>query len=194
MNISKIGSKDSVAAAQKYINSALSISVEGLAGCSVNGAKRVSSRMATDDSLEIFQQLPKAELSRIGLRYCHSDEPACDECPMQNFCVFGRRSLTSKDSGGIPFIDLFSGAGGLSLGLEISGFRPACAVDIDPSSLETYSFNRPFLSHDSVICSSIEDSSVLQGLPKAPIVVVTGLRVSLRAGVRPVLGWCLCWG
>jgi DNA (cytosine-5)-methyltransferase 1 len=39
-------------------------------------------------------------------------------------------------------IDLFAGAGGLSLGFENSGYSIAFAVDIDKSSMETYSRNR----------------------------------------------------
>ena len=38
-------------------------------------------------------------------------------------------------------IDLFSGAGGLSLGLEAAGYRVALAVDIDEWALETHAHN-----------------------------------------------------
>lgn len=39
-------------------------------------------------------------------------------------------------------VDLFAGAGGLSLGFERAGFRVALAVDSDPGALETYARNR----------------------------------------------------
>src|SRR5690348_3033114 len=38
-------------------------------------------------------------------------------------------------------IDLFSGAGGLSLGLEAAGYRVALAVDSDEWALETHAHN-----------------------------------------------------
>jgi DNA (cytosine-5)-methyltransferase 1 len=42
---------------------------------------------------------------------------------------------------GLLAADLFCGAGGSSLGLITAGFRPVLAVDIDPTSLETYCHN-----------------------------------------------------
>ena len=40
------------------------------------------------------------------------------------------------------FVDLFAGCGGLSLGLEKSGFTPAYVNEIDPDALESYLINR----------------------------------------------------
>jgi len=41
------------------------------------------------------------------------------------------------------FIDLFSGAGGFSLGFAQEGFRDLLAIEIDNSATQTYSFNFP---------------------------------------------------
>lgn len=43
-------------------------------------------------------------------------------------------------------IDLFSGPGGLSLGMKLAGIKPLIAVEINPETVETYSAN-----HDSEI-------------------------------------------
>lgn len=43
----------------------------------------------------------------------------------------------------LPVLDLFSGAGGLSLGLVRSGFNPVAAVEIDQYACETYSSLHP---------------------------------------------------
>ncbi len=40
-------------------------------------------------------------------------------------------------------VDLFSGAGGLSCGLEMAGFRPILANELVPAYAETYRHNHP---------------------------------------------------
>ena len=42
---------------------------------------------------------------------------------------------------GYNFIDLFSGAGGLSCGLTMAGFTPVASVEIMPEAVETYRYN-----------------------------------------------------
>jgi DNA (cytosine-5)-methyltransferase 1 len=42
------------------------------------------------------------------------------------------------------FVDLFAGCGGLSLGLEHSGFDPIFVNELNPSAMETYLLNRDF--------------------------------------------------
>lgn len=39
-------------------------------------------------------------------------------------------------------LDLFSGVGGISLGMEMAGIRSGVAVDLDPHAIDT--FNRNF--------------------------------------------------
>lgn len=48
-----------------------------------------------------------------------------------------------KESRKLPVISLFSGAGGLDIGLEQAGFRTAVCVEYDADCRETLRFNRP---------------------------------------------------
>lgn len=43
----------------------------------------------------------------------------------------------------LKYIDLFSGAGGFSLGFDKKGFKNVFSVDIEPSFCETYNYNFP---------------------------------------------------
>jgi len=71
----------------------------------------------------------------------------------------------------IPFIDLFCGAGGLSLGLEQNKFKPVFALDFDLSASRTYLFNRPFVQSDQFYYGDIKDYLSKGDIPKAPVIV-----------------------
>ena len=57
------------------------------------------------------------------------------------------------------FIDLFAGCGGLSLGLEQAGFKPAFVNELSPDALDTYLVNRnekyPYLKEHEFHCNDI---------------------------------------
>ena len=79
-------------------------------------------------------------------------------------------------------IDLFAGAGGLSLGFEQSGFDVVAAVEIDPIHCATHEYNFP---HSVPICASVVD--------------LTGAAIRQRAGllgqdIDVVFGGAPCQG
>ena len=61
--------------------------------------------------------------------------------------------ILNHNKSGIPFADIFCGAGGLSLGFELEGAICKYALDHDSSALETFTINRP--GNVEVICSDI---------------------------------------
>jgi DNA (cytosine-5)-methyltransferase 1 len=63
-------------------------------------------------------------------------------------------SARSKNGNRPIGIDLFAGAGGLSLGFEQAGFDVAAAVEIDPIHCCTHEFNFP---NSKAICASVVD-------------------------------------
>ena len=69
------------------------------------------------------------------------------------------------------FIDLFCGAGGLSIGLEQEGFRPIIAVDKDLAALLTYRFNRPWLTEENLIHDDIRELVGKDIFPHVPVIV-----------------------
>ena len=56
----------------------------------------------------------------------------------------------------LNFIDLFCGAGGLSRGLEMSGFRCILGVDNDKAAIATFERNHP---HADAYLGDISDFS-----------------------------------
>lgn len=54
------------------------------------------------------------------------------------------------------FVDLFSGAGGMSCGLEMAGWECLVAIDYDKAAIETFRLNHP---HSETILGDIRDIS-----------------------------------
>lgn len=52
-------------------------------------------------------------------------------------------------------VDLFCGAGGMSLGFSQEGIIPIFANDIDRTCVETYKFNHPYLHKENIVCGDL---------------------------------------
>ena len=88
-------------------------------------------------------------------------DSSCDSCVSPLFCSTYRREAArtyeSRLNSTPTFVELFSGAGGLSLGFEQEGFLPHFAIDHDINSVETYRFNRPWLPPERVCHGDIRE-------------------------------------
>lgn len=93
------------------------------------------------------------------------------------------------DRTGYNFIDLFSGAGGLSCGMVMAGFNPIASVEIMPQAVETYEYN--FIKQrgfdEKVETRDIRDPEVKQKLYDS----VNGKRVDVIVGGFPCQGFSL---
>ena len=63
----------------------------------------------------------------------------------------------SNDSSKFNFIDLFCGAGGLSLGFLQEGFNVNFACDIEEACVETYRFNHPNVPSKNIVNEDIKN-------------------------------------
>ena len=67
----------------------------------------------------------------------------------------------------LPFIDLFAGCGGLSLGLEQAGFTPVYVNELNNDALETYRINRkelPYLADPRFFSNDVGELTKKKGM------------------------------
>lgn len=90
---------------------------------------------------------------------------------------------------GYNFIDLFSGAGGLSCGITMAGFTPVGSVEIMPEAVSTYKYN--FIEtkgFDEVVeTRDIRESSVKENLYSS----ISGKHIHLIVGGFPCQGFSM---
>ncbi|MBE6422834.1 DNA cytosine methyltransferase [Succinivibrio dextrinosolvens] len=103
-------------------------------------------------------------LSKIPCKGICSD---CNDCCIKKYCnsfILKKRKDSEKS---LQMVDLFCGAGGLSLGFSQEGFTTALANDIEPCCVDTYAHNHPETPRDHIVLGDIRKvTDHLEGLIK----------------------------
>ncbi|MGN0465134.1 MAG: DNA cytosine methyltransferase [Lachnospiraceae bacterium] len=82
---------------------------------------------------------------------------ACKCCPVNKYCNHYIKVMRdSVDEHSLKMIDLFCGAGGLSLGFTQEGFVISLANDIQECCVDTYAHNHPETPRDYIILGDIK--------------------------------------
>lgn len=93
------------------------------------------------------------------------------------------RSQSSRSSAALTAVDLFSGCGGLSLGLKQGGFQVVAAVEIEPKAQATYKLNHPKVRLYGSDIRRLDPADVLRETGLAPG------KLDLLAGCPPCQGF-----
>lgn len=92
------------------------------------------------------------------VKFCKETKPNCTECIVKNYCNYyieEKRTAVSEDD--LKMIDLFCGAGGLSLGFKQEGFITALANDIESCCIDTYAHNHPETHRKYIVKGDIRE-------------------------------------
>lgn len=82
----------------------------------------------------------------------------CESCVVRKYCnsyIKKVREKANKDA--LQMVDLFCGAGGLSLGFSQEGFVTALANDIEACCVDTYAHNHPETPRDHIVQGDIRE-------------------------------------
>ena len=115
------------------------------------------------DDLEILLELVVKKLDTsinefiFLLNKIHHDQS--NICCVYKFCNHCIKSISNMEENDHKpvVVDLFCGAGGMSLGFKQVGFKIGFANDIEPACIETYSFNHPELPQQYIYQQDINN-------------------------------------
>lgn len=114
-------------------------------------------RKGVEDALP-DRLLPSFHRALAGHQLVCSHDLFEEDCDARKFTLPYRQRCQATTSDTQPVaVDLFSGAGGLSLGFDRAGFAVKYATDLDQSATDTYRFNHPEIPHRHVVQGDITE-------------------------------------
>ena len=136
------------------------------------------SRLGTDEDF-------KAAFKKLA-GFCNGGYSVrCEECAVRKYCntYINNARVTAVERH--KMIDLFCGAGGLSLGFVQEGFSVALANDIEACCVDTYAHNHPETPRDHIILGDIRE--VVEDLER----LVEGANIDIVVGGPPCQGFSM---
>jgi len=124
------------------------------------------------------RQIPQLHRALAGHAIKAGIDTCDDLCEVRKFFLSYRlRKQAAADQEGPVVIDLFSGAGGLSLGFDRSEWTIELAIDNDRDAVDTYRLNHPEIPHKKIVCGDIREKieqGLVQKIGRDPDVVMGG--------------------
>ena len=118
---------------------------------------------------------------------CNDKCKDCEKCPVCKYCntyIKEVRSAVNEDS--LKMVDLFCGAGGLSLGFTQEGFITCLANDIQDVCVDTYAHNHPETPRSNIIHGDIKEK-VVDHIDE----LLKGIHVDVIVGGPPCQGFSM---
>lgn len=110
----------------------------------------IENELSVDDELRVVF----CALANI----CNETVKKCDDCPVRKYCNHYINQLRKSLPQEAPkIVDLFCGAGGLSLGFTQEGFVTSLANDITECCVDTYAHNHPETPRKNIVLGDIKD-------------------------------------
>jgi len=136
------------------------------------------SRLGTDEDF-------KAAFKKLA-GFCNGGYSVrCEECAVRKYCNTYINNARATAVERHKMIDLFCGAGGLSLGFVQEGFSVALANDIEACCVDTYAHNHPETPRDHIILGDIRE--VVEDLER----LVEGANIDIVVGGPPCQGFSM---
>ena len=117
---------------------------------------------------------------------CNEKIKKCKACPVNKYCntfITEARNRVNADS--LQMVDLFCGAGGLSLGFTQEGFVTCLANDIQDVCVDTYAHNHPETPRNRIILGDIKQ--VVDDID----ILLKGKKVDVIVGGPPCQGFSM---
>ena len=95
-------------------------------------------------------------------------------CANINYVVERNNSEMPNKKAPLKCLDLFSGAGGFSLGFTMAGYEVIGAIEIDKWAAETFQHHHPNAKVIVQDISTVSDEDILAAFPTHPDVIVGG--------------------
>lgn len=117
---------------------------------------------------------------------CNETDKKCTECPVNKYCnTFIAEVRKRVNDNSLQMVDLFCGAGGLSLGFTQEGFVTALANDIQDVCVDTYAHNHPETPRNRIILGDIKQ--VVDDID----ILLNGKKIDIIVGGPPCQGFSM---